>query len=142
MPPEIVKAMMKKIVVNGSFDIVHRGHLELLHYAKSLGDYLLVCIDTDKRITELKGPKRPINNQEDRKFLLQSMKPVDEVLLFDSKQHLENILEEYQPDVMVKGSDYVGKEIVGRQFCKSIKFYETVNGYSTTEKIQDIIDRG
>lgn len=134
--------MMKKIVVNGSFDIVHRGHLELLHYAKSLGDYLLVCIDTDKRITELKGPKRPINNQEDRKFLLQSMKPVDEVLLFDSKQHLENILEEYQPDVMVKGSDYVGKEIVGRQFCKSIKFYETVNGYSTTEKIQDIIDRG
>lgn len=134
--------MMKKIVVNGSFDIVHRGHLELLHYAKSLGDYLLVCIDTDSRISELKGPNRPINNQEDRKFLLQSIKPVDEVLFFNSKQELEDILEKYQPDAMVKGSDYVGKEIVGRQFCKSIKFYETVNGYSTTEKIQDIINRG
>jgi D-beta-D-heptose 7-phosphate kinase/D-beta-D-heptose 1-phosphate adenosyltransferase len=107
-----------------------------------LGDYLLVCIDTDSRISELKGPKRPINNQEDRKFLLESIKPVDEVLFFNSKQELEDILEKYQPDAMVKGSDYVGKEIVGRQFCKSIKFYETVNGYSTTEKIQDIIDRG
>ena len=142
MPPEIVKTMMKKIVVNGSFDIVHRGHLELLHYAKSLGDYLLVCIDTDKRISELKGLNRPINNQEDRKFLLESLKSVDEVVLFNSADELENILIKYQPDVMVKGSEYKDKSIVGRQFCKSIKFYETVNGYSTTEKIQDIINRG
>ena len=133
---------MKKIVVNGSFDIVHRGHLELLHYAKSLGDYLLVCIDTDKRISELKGLNRPINNQEDRKFLLESLKSVDEVVLFNSADELENILIKYQPDVMVKGSEYKDKSIVGRQFCKSIKFYETVNGYSTTEKIQDIINRG
>jgi len=134
--------MMKKIVVNGSFDIVHRGHLELLHYAKSLGDYLLVCIDTDSRISELKGLNRPINNQEDRKFLLESLKSVDEVVLFNSADELENILIKYQPDVMVKGSEYKDKSIVGRQFCKSIKFYETVNGYSTTEKIQDIINRG
>lgn len=142
MPPEIVKTIMKKIVVNGSFDIVHRGHLELLHYAKSLGDYLLVCIDTDSRISELKGLNRPINNQEDRKFLLESLKSVDEVVLFNSADELENILIKYQPDVMVKGSEYKDKSIVGRQFCKSIKFYETVNGYSTTEKIQDIINRG
>ena len=142
MPPEIVKTMMKKIVVNGSFDIVHRGHLELLHHAKSLGDYLLVCIDTDSRISELKGLNRPINNQEDRKFLLESLKSVDEVVLFNSADELENILIKYQPDVMVKGSEYKDKSIVGRQFCKSIKFYETVNGYSTTEKIQDIINRG
>ena len=132
---------MRKIVVNGSFDVIHRGHLELLSYAKSLGDYLLVCIDTDNRITELKGTSRPINIQDDRKLLLQSLKFVDEVLLFDSEKDLEDILKNYKPDVMVKGSDYVGKRIVGRQFCKSIKFYEIVNGYSTTRKIEDIINR-
>ena len=63
-------------------------------------------------------------------------------MFFNSKQELEDILEKYQSDVMVKGSEYKNKEIVGRQFCKSIEFYETVYGYSTTEKIQDIIDRG
>lgn len=132
---------MKKIVVNGAFDILHRGHLELLNYAKSLGDYLLVCTDTDSRISQLKGPTRPINSQNDRKFLLESLKSVDEVILFDSANELENILIKYQPDVMVKGSEYRDKSIVGSQFCKLIKFYETVNGYSTTQKIQDIINR-
>lgn len=132
---------MKKIVVNGSFDIVHRGHLELLRYAKSLGDYLLVCVDTDSRIKELKGNHRPINNQEDRKFLLENIKGVDKVLFFNSREELEKILEEYQPDVMVKGSDYKDKEVVGRQHCKTVNFYQIVNDYSTTKKIQDIITR-
>jgi rfaE bifunctional protein nucleotidyltransferase chain/domain len=133
---------MKKIVVNGSFDIVHRGHLGLLAHAKSLGDHLLVCIDTDDRIKQLKGSTRPVNNQQDRIFLLEQLKPVDEVVLFNSAKELEDILERYQPDVMVKGSEYKHKEIVGKQFCKSIEFYETVHGYSTTKKVQDIIARG
>ena len=79
---------MKKVMVNGTFDILHRGHLELLNYAKSLGNYLLVCIDTDKRVKELKGELRPINRQEDRKFYLDNLKSVDAVWLFDTAEEL------------------------------------------------------
>lgn len=132
---------MKKIVVNGTFDIVHRGHIELLNYAKQLGDYLLVCIDSDSRVSQLKGPTRPINQFEDRKFLLQNLRVVDEVLEFDSEESLCNILNEYQPDIMVKGSDYRDKPIVGSQYCPKIIFYDLVNGYSTSQLIQSIIDR-
>lgn len=130
-----------KIVVNGTFDILHRGHIEMLKYAKSLGNHLLVCIDTDSRVTELKGPQRPINNQEDRAFMLNSLKCVDAVWYFNSEEELEYILETYQPDIMVKGSDYQGKPIVGAHLCKEIKFYELVPNYSTTNTIKNIIDR-
>lgn len=133
--------MTKRIVVNGTFDILHRGHIELLNYAKSLGDWLLVCIDSDERVKELKGPTRPINNEADRKFMLQNLKAVDYVLTFDSAEKLEEILEIYHADVMVKGSDYRDKPIVGSQFCKEIIFVDIVNGYSTTNIIQSITNR-
>jgi D-beta-D-heptose 7-phosphate kinase/D-beta-D-heptose 1-phosphate adenosyltransferase len=130
--------IIKKIIVNGTFDILHRGHLEMLNYAARLGNYLLVCIDTDRRVKELKGHNRPINNQTDRKFMLQNIKTVDEVRLFDSADELINIIKEYQPDVMVKGSDYKDRPIIGAEYCKEIKFYEYLNGYSTTNTIQNI----
>jgi D-beta-D-heptose 7-phosphate kinase/D-beta-D-heptose 1-phosphate adenosyltransferase len=130
------------IVVNGTFDILHRGHIEMLEYAKSLGNHLLVCIDTDNRVKELKGSERPINNQTDRAFMLQSLKCVDEVWTFNSEEELEFILENYCPDIMVKGSDYRGKPIVGAHLCKDIKFYELVPNYSTTNTIKNIINRG
>ena len=132
---------MINVVVNGTFDILHRGHVEMLEYAKSLGDHLLVCIDTDSRVSELKGPTRPINKQNDRKFMLQSLRCVDTVWYFDDADELEEILETYKPDVMVKGSDYRDKPIVGAHLCKEIKFYEIVPNYSTTRTIQHIIDR-
>lgn len=132
---------MINVVVNGTFDILHRGHVEMLEYAKSLGDHLLVCIDTDSRVSELKGPTRPINKQNDRKFMLQSLRCVDTVWYFDDADELEEILETYKPDVMVKGSDYRDKPIVGAHLCKEIKFYEIVPNYSTTRTIQNIIDR-
>ena len=128
------------IVVNGTFDILHRGHIEMLEYAKSLGDQLLVCIDTDRRVTKLKGPTRQINNQQDRAFVLQSLKCVDIVKFFDSTEELIEIIEMYKPDIMVKGSDYIGKPIVGESLCKEIKFYDRTE-HSTTEIIQRIIDR-
>lgn len=131
---------MTKIVVNGTFDIVHRGHIELLNYAKSLGDFLLVAIDTDRRVKELKGEQRPINNQQDRMFMLANLRAVDSVCFFDSNEELEYILKTYQADIMVKGSDYQGKPIVGSQYCKEIKFYDRTE-HSTTKTIQDIIDR-
>jgi D-beta-D-heptose 7-phosphate kinase/D-beta-D-heptose 1-phosphate adenosyltransferase len=130
-----------KIVVNGTFDILHRGHIEMLEYAKSLGDHLLVCIDTDARVKQLKGPERPINNQSDRAFMLQSLKCVDAVWYFADEAELEYILEVYQPDVMVKGSDYEYKPIVGEHLCKEIKFYELVEQYSTTKIIKRITNR-
>ena len=132
---------MINVVVNGTFDILHRGHVEMLEYAKSLGDHLLVCIDTDSRVSELKGPTRPINKQNDRKFMLQSLRCVDTVWYFDDADELEEILETYKPDIMVKGSDYRDKPIVGAHLCKEIKFYEIVPNYSTTRTIQNIIDR-
>jgi D-beta-D-heptose 7-phosphate kinase/D-beta-D-heptose 1-phosphate adenosyltransferase len=130
-----------KIFVNGTFDILHRGHVELLNYAHSLGDQLLVAIDTDRRVKELKGLSRPVNGQKDRAYLLQNLKAVDSVLYFDSDQELENIIRKYSPDIMVKGDDYRGRPIIGEQYCKEIKFYDRTP-HSTTKAIQDIIARG
>lgn len=131
---------MKKIIVNGSFDLLHPGHIRLLNYAKSLGDYLLVAIDTDDRIRNLKGESRPYNTQYERTTLLENLKSVDEVKVFDSELELVNIIKEYQPDTMVKGSDYRGTAVVGEEFCGEIVFLER-DEYSTTRKIQSFIDR-
>lgn len=130
-----------KIIVNGTFDIVHRGHIEMLNYAKSLGNQLLVAIDTDRRVRELKGNSRPVNSEEDRRFLLLNLKSVDWVWTFDSDQDLIRIIDTYKPDIMVKGSDYKNKPIVGEHLIKEIKFYDRVEPYSTTKTIQDITDR-
>jgi D-beta-D-heptose 7-phosphate kinase/D-beta-D-heptose 1-phosphate adenosyltransferase len=131
-----------KVMVNGTFDILHRGHIELLNYAKSLGNQLLVAIDTDRRVKELKGESRPINNQDDRKLFLYNLKAVDAVMLFDSKEELINIMKEYQPDVYVKGSDWKrDKPSTAEQYCKQVIYYDRVGDYSTTNTIQNIINR-
>ena len=129
-------------MVNGTFDILHRGHLELLNFAKNQGDQLLVAIDTDRRVKELKGETRPINNQEDRKFFLYNLKAVDIVMLFDSKEELINIMKEFKPDVYVKGSDWKrDKPSTAEQYCNKVIYYDRVGDYSTTKTIQDIINR-
>jgi len=132
---------MRKIVVNGTFDIVHLGHITLLNTAKEMGDHLLVAIDSDRRVTELKGPGRPINNELERKTLLENLKAVDQVKIFDSKEELIEILKAYDADVMVKGSDYEGKSIIGNTYCKEVVYFNRIDEYSTTNKIQDIINR-
>ena len=132
---------MKRIVVNGTFDILHRGHIELLNYAKSRGDHLLICIDSDARVNFLKGPGRPINDQWDRMLMLQNLKSVDEVKIFNTEQELVEIIKNIRPVTMVKGSDYRNKTIVGEEYCNEILFYERTD-HSTSKTIQDIIDRG
>lgn len=132
---------MTKIIVNGTFDILHVGHLQMLQYAKSMPNaYVYVLIDSDRRVKELKGDTRPINNQQDRATFLASLKSVDEVGIFDSDQELDTMIKEYEPDIMVKGSDYRGKPVIGSQHCKEILFYDHT-GHSTTRLIQRITDR-
>ena len=85
-----------RVMVNGTFDIVHRGHIEMLNYAKGLGDFLLVAIDTDRRVKELKGEQRPINNQYDRMFMLDNLRAVDSVRFFDNQAELIDIMKEFK----------------------------------------------
>lgn len=129
-------------MVNGTFDIVHRGHIEMLNYAKSQGDFLLVAIDTDRRVKELKGDKRPINNQWDRWYMLDNLRAVDSVRFFDSKEELIEIMKEYKPDIYVKGSDWKRDQpSTAEQYCEKVIYYDRVGDYSTTKTIQDIINR-
>jgi rfaE bifunctional protein nucleotidyltransferase chain/domain len=127
---------MEKIWVNGCFDILHRGHIQMLEYAKSLGSHLCVGIDSDRKVKENKGPTRPYNNEDDRKFLLQALHCVDEVVIFDTKQELEDRIKNMKPSVMVIGSDWEGKEVVGAKYATRVSFYERVGDYSTTNLLE------
>ena len=129
---------MKKVFVNGTFDIVHVAHIDLLNYAKSLGDFLIVGIDSDERVKKLKGESRPINNQFERLHLLTNLKSVDEVFVFDTDQELIDLISKC--DIMVKGSDYKDRPIIGSNLVPII-FYEYKDGWSTTKKIEYIVNR-
>lgn len=130
---------MNKIFVNGTFDILHVGHIKLLEYAKSLGDHLTVGIDTDDRIKIKKGPGRPINNEYERRTMLLALKCVDEVIVFGTDDELIDLVKNC--DIMVKGSDYKGKSVIGEAHCKQVIYYDRIEEYSSTKKIQSIVDR-
>lgn len=127
---------MKISFVNGCFDVLHPGHIELLKYARSLGDYLIVAIDSDRKVAEMKGPERPIFSQHDRSTMLSAIKYVDVIHVFDTKEELEDLLESISPDIMVVGSDWKGKEVVGSQYAKSVRFFDRLGDYSTTQTIE------
>lgn len=129
------------VFVNGTFDVLHIGHLSLLNHAKSLGDKLFVGLDSDRRVSEKKGPSRPINNAYERQQMLLNLKAVDEVMIFDSDEELTMLVKQVRPDIMVVGSDWEGKPIIGSEFAKQLVYYSRIDGYSSTQKIQDIIDR-
>lgn len=129
----------KIIWTNGCFDILHTGHIELLKFAKSKGDFLFVGIDSDKRVKNLKGEKRPINSQWDRKKMLESIKYVDKVFIFDDEHSMEEILIDNKIDLIVIGDEYTDKKVTGSRFCET-SFFKKIPGKSTTNLINKILD--
>ena len=128
---------MKKIVwVNGCFDILHRGHYELFNYAKSLGDILIVGVDSDDKVKKDKGLDRPYNNLDDRTYALKSLQAINDVVYFNNKEGLINLIKNWQPDILVVGSDWKGKEIVGGQYAREIVYFDRIGNYSTTNILE------
>ena len=128
----------KKVVfTNGCFDILHVGHVKYLQVAKSFGDVLIVGLNSDASVSRLKGPTRPVNTLEDRAYLLAALEVVDFVVEFDADTPYE-LIKMVAPDVLVKGGDYKGKEVVGTEFAGELQLVDFVDGKSTTKTIQKI----
>jgi len=100
------------VFTNGCFDILHRGHVSYLQNARGLGDFLIVGVNSDRSVSRLKGPTRPIQNEDDRLFILAGLECVDAVVLFEEDTPI-HLIEQLLPNVLVKGGDYVIEEIVG-----------------------------
>jgi len=140
-----LKTAGKKVVfTNGVFDLIHAGHVDYLSKAKELGDVLVVGLNTDNSVKSIKGDKRPILRQEERAFVLSSLKPVDYVVFFNEDTP-EKIIKELIPDVLVKGADWAVDKIVGREIVEKnggqVKAIEFVNDQSTSKIIDLIIKR-
>ena len=131
--------MPKIIFTNGCFDIIHRGHIELLKHASSLGEKLIVGLNTDESVRKNKGPERPYNTESDRKAVLESIRWVDEVVLFNEKTPID-LINIIKPDIIVKGSDYSAEDVVGKEIAK-IVIFEKIDGLSTTKTIKNISNR-
>ena len=128
----------KKIVfTNGCFDILHAGHVKYLEEAKSYGDILILGLNADSSVKKLKGPTRPINNQEDRAYILASLESVDYVVIFEEETPYE-LIKLVQPHILVKGGDYEGKNVVGQDIAQELRLVQFVDGKSTTKIIQRI----
>ncbi|MDO9182466.1 MAG: D-glycero-beta-D-manno-heptose 1-phosphate adenylyltransferase [Bacteriovorax sp.] len=132
----------KKIVfTNGCFDILHLGHVEYLNEAKAQGDFLIIGLNSDESIKFLKGPDRPINNEQDRKAMLLNLRAVDCVQIFTEQTPLE-IIKLIKPDVLVKGGDWKIEQIIGSEFVislgGSVKSLLFKKGYSTSNLIQAV----
>ena len=124
---------MKKVWINGCFDVLHHAHFKMIEHASTFGDLLVVGIDSDKRVKELKGDGRPFHTENERKYNLEQIKGVSKVVIFDSSIALEEMIKSYQPDVFVIGSDYKNKPIVGEQYAKSIVYFNRMEDFSTTK---------
>jgi len=123
---------MRKIWTNGCFDILHIGHIKMLEAAKSRGDYLVVGIDSDSRVKELKGKDRPFNSQENRKAFLESIRFVDEVVVFESAQHLEDMVLSMGISEIVVGEEYKDREVVG-SIHTPVFFFPRIGDHATSK---------
>jgi D-beta-D-heptose 7-phosphate kinase/D-beta-D-heptose 1-phosphate adenosyltransferase len=129
---------MIKVWINGCFDVLHRGHFEIFKYAKSVGDHLIVGIDSDEKIKKDKGAERPYNCAKDRKFALECIRYIDQVVVFQTREELEMLIKNEEPDIMMVGSDWRGKDVVGKQYAKELVFFDRIGSYSTTNILENI----
>jgi ribose 5-phosphate isomerase B len=129
------------VLANGVFDVLHKGHIELLKFAKTQGSHLVVAIDSDSRVRQLKGENRPINNEEDRKKLLEAIGYVDEVIVFNTAEELRELYKNVCPSVIVKGGEWTADEVRQRDQIPqeiNVKIYPVVDSYSTTNTLKKI----
>ena len=123
---------MVKVWINGTFDVLHIGHIKLLEFANSFG-LVRVGLDSDNRISKMKGKLRPFNNLKDRTEFISCIKFVNSVVSFNTDSELLEEIKKYQPDIFVIGSDYKDKNIIGSEFSKQVIFFEKIKNKSTTE---------
>jgi rfaE bifunctional protein nucleotidyltransferase chain/domain len=126
--------MSKVIFTNGCFDILHRGHFELLKYCSTLG-VVIVGLNSNDSVRSLKGPSRPFYNEEDRKFALECCKYVDSVIIFEEETPYE-LIKTLAPDIVVKGGDYKKEDVVGYNLAE-VKIFNFVEGYSTSSALEE-----
>ena len=129
----------KIVFTNGCFDMIHRGHIELLKFCSQLGKKVIVGLNSDESVKKLKGDNRPVNSQEDRKILLESIRYVNSVIVFKEDTPY-NLIKSLKPDIIVKGGDYNPEDVVGKDLAE-VKIFKYVEGYSTSKTIQDITNR-
>jgi len=125
---------MTTVFTNGCFDILHRGHIELLKYCKSLGTIVIVGLNSDTSVKKNKGPSRPYFSEEDRKLTLEACRYIDHVMIFEEETPY-NLIKKLKPDIIVKGGDYIKEEVVGNDVAE-VKIFNFIEGYSTTSIIE------
>ena len=133
-----LKTKNRKIVfTNGCFDILHLGHIKYLEKAKSLGDILILGLNSDRSVEALKGDDRPINSQNDRAYILAALESVDYVVIFDEDTPY-NLIEIIKPNLLVKGGDYKGKKVVGEDMAEELILIDFIEGRSSSKIIEKI----
>jgi D-beta-D-heptose 7-phosphate kinase/D-beta-D-heptose 1-phosphate adenosyltransferase len=124
-----------KVWVNGTFDVLHIGHIKLLEFANQFGE-VRVGIDTDERVKQLKGELRPINNIKDRIDFMNSIKYVNSSVYFSTEEELCDRIKEWSADIIIIGDDYKDKKVIGSHLVKEIIFFDKIDGYSSTKIIE------
>ena len=131
-------SIMSIVWTNGTFDILHPGHIELFKVARALGDKVIVATDTDEKIKADKGDHKPVNNLCYRVAMLEAIKYIDVVHTFGSRQELEDLIQLYEPDILLLGDDWRHGDVVGREHAKEVRFLPRVGGYASSNTIKRI----
>jgi D-beta-D-heptose 7-phosphate kinase/D-beta-D-heptose 1-phosphate adenosyltransferase len=124
-----------KVWVNGTFDVLHIGHIKLLEFASQFGE-IRVGIDTDDRVKQFKGELRPINNINDRIYFMNSIKYVNSSVSFSTDEELCDRIKEWSADIIIVGNDYKDKKVIGSHLVKEVIFFDKIDGYSSTKIIE------
>lgn len=122
-----------RIWMNGCFDVLHYGHFRMIEYAASLGEMLVIGIDGDERVKQMKGKDRPFHTEEQRKYNLMQIKGVSNVVIFHTDEMLREQIQLYKPNIFVIGSDYRNKPIIGGNHAEEIRFFDRIPNLSTTK---------